>query len=93
MRPLFAALLLTLSLSSALWAREHFPLQHSSLPGEADANLPASSACPHDVVVWINPRSNFYYEAEDHAFGRTIEGAYMCRGAADQMGYREHPLQ
>ncbi|HEY1301082.1 MAG TPA: hypothetical protein VGF07_11340 [Stellaceae bacterium] len=50
----------------------------------------AKSHCPADTVVWTNlGGSKAYHASGDRFFGKTRQGAYMCRKDADQAGF--HP--
>jgi len=48
----------------------------------------AQGHCPRDVVVWANVRTGVYHEKGMRYFGRTKNGAYVCRREADAAGYR-----
>ncbi|MGH7058990.1 MAG: hypothetical protein ACREFH_01285 [Stellaceae bacterium] len=48
----------------------------------------AKSHCPSDTVVWANlGGSKAYHASGDRYYGKTHQGAYMCRKDADQAGY------
>lgn len=49
----------------------------------------AQQHCPRDEVVWLNTRSGIYHEKGMRWYGRTKEGAYVCRKEADAAGYRD----
>jgi hypothetical protein len=50
---------------------------------EADAK----AHCPGDgAVVWLNTKSGVYHFAGSRDYGRTKQGAYMCRADADKVG-------
>lgn len=50
----------------------------------------AKSHCPGDAVVWANlGSSKAYHAAGDRFYGKTKQGAFMCRKDADRSGF--HP--
>ncbi len=49
---------------------------------------PSAQSCPRDTVVWVNTRSGIYHLPGMRWYGRTADGEYMCRTAADKAGYR-----
>ena len=57
-------------------------------PYTPDAPAPAAQTCPRDTVVWVNTNSGIYHMPGMRWYGRTAQGEYMCRKAADQAGYR-----
>lgn len=48
----------------------------------------AQQHCPNDTVVWLNTRSGIYHFQGERWYGRTKDGAYICRKDADRMGDR-----
>jgi hypothetical protein len=48
----------------------------------------AAQHCPSDQVVWVNTQSGVYHFAGERYYGRTKQGAFVCRAEADQSGYR-----
>lgn len=54
-----------------------------------DTEAAAQRHCPGDQVVWLNTRSGIYHEKGMRWYGRTKEGAYVCRKEADAAGYRD----
>lgn len=52
-----------------------------------EAQAPAAQTCPRDMVVWVNTKSGIYHLPGMRWYGRTAEGEYVCRRAADQAGY------
>lgn len=74
------------------------PIAHS-VPGIAvarasqiqffDTEAAAQSHCPSDEVVWLNTRTGIYHEKGMRWYGRTRQGAYVCRKEADAAGYRD----
>jgi len=49
----------------------------------------AQSHCPSDVVVWLNTKSGIFHEKGMRWYGRTKQGAYVCRKEAIAAGYRD----
>jgi hypothetical protein len=49
----------------------------------------AVRGCHGDEVVWLNTRTSVYHEKGMRWYGRTKEGAYVCRSAADAAGDRD----
>ena len=54
-----------------------------------DSEAAAQRHCPSDQVVWLNTRTGIYHEKGMRWYGRTREGAYVCRKDADAAGYRD----
>jgi len=48
----------------------------------------AQQACRGDEVVWVNLASGVYHLRGERWYGRTKNGAYVCRKVADAHGYR-----
>ncbi len=57
-------------------------------PYTPDSPAPSAQTCPRDSVVWVNTRSGIYHLPGMRWYGRTAQGEYMCRAAADKAGYR-----
>lgn len=49
----------------------------------------AQSHCPRDTVVWLNTKTGIWHEKGMRWYGRTKEGAFVCRGEAAAAGYRD----
>lgn len=49
----------------------------------------AQAHCPSDVVVWLNTRTGIWHEKGMRWYGRTKQGAYVCRKEAGNAGYRD----
>jgi uncharacterized protein len=49
----------------------------------------AKSQCGSDQVVWGNTRSHILHDPGTQYYGKTMQGAYMCKGNAVNAGYRE----
>ena len=68
-------------------------------PGESGPNslslavftseVAARQHCPNDIVVWLNTKSGIYHERGMRWYGRTRQGAYVCRKEADAAGDRD----
>jgi hypothetical protein len=78
-RHLLAILLLVVGL---LW---------SSLPTNATAPAPlfqteqqAQEHCPKDTVVWLNLPTGIYHLKGQRWYGRTKQGAFVCKREADK---------
>ena len=64
--------------------------------GEAQSRLPvpftteqqAQQHCPNDIVVWLNLPSGIYHFKGERWYGRTKNGAYICKQEADKVGDR-----
>jgi hypothetical protein len=48
----------------------------------------AQQHCPSDVVVWLNLPTRIYHYKGQRWYGRTKNGAYVCKMEADQAGDR-----
>lgn len=57
------------------------------------ARFPTEAAaqrhCPNDEVVWLNIPTHIYHEKGMRWYGRTKNGAYVCRKEADAAGDRD----
>lgn len=49
----------------------------------------AQAHCPRDAVVWLNTKTGIWHEKGMRWYGRTKEGAYVCRREATAAGYRD----
>jgi len=54
-----------------------------------ESETAAQRHCPSDQVVWLNTRSGIYHEKGMRWYGRTKQGAYVCRKEANAAGYRD----
>jgi hypothetical protein len=54
-----------------------------------DTESEAHSHCPKDIVVWLNTKSGIWHEKGMRWYGRTRQGAYVCRKEAAAEGYRD----
>jgi hypothetical protein len=87
-RLLTALLSATIFLSPAVASAKH------ASPPPAALRLFASEpeavrACGSDEVVWLNTRTGIYHERGMRWYGRTKQGAYVCRRAANAAGDRD----
>jgi hypothetical protein len=48
----------------------------------------AQQHCPSDIVVWLNLPSGIYHLKGQRWYGRTKNGAYVCKKEADEAGDR-----
>lgn len=49
----------------------------------------AQAHCRSDVVVWLNTKTGIWHEKGMRWYGRTKQGAYVCRKEAAAAGYRD----
>ena len=49
--------------------------------------IPKDLGCSGNDVVWVNMNTKSYHESSDPYFGRTKNGKYMCKAAADAAGF------
>lgn len=63
-------------------------LGEARAPYAPDAPAPTAQSCPRDTLVWVNTKSGVYHLPGMRWYGRTSEGQYICRKAADEVGYR-----
>lgn len=48
----------------------------------------ATKFCHKGNVVWFNPDSKIFFEPGGQYYGKTKEGGYTCRAAAEKSGYK-----
>jgi hypothetical protein len=65
-----------------------------STPPSAAIRLFASESaairgCRGDEVVWLNTQTGIYHERGMRWYGRTKQGAFVCRRVADAAGDRD----
>lgn len=73
-------------------AATHHPAAVATAPAQMpmfDTEQTAQAHCPSDVVVWLNTRSGIWHEKGMRWYGRTREGAYVCRREAAAAGDRD----
>jgi psiF repeat len=56
--------------------------------GRFASEAQAKRVCGGDAVVWANPDSQVFHAAGSQFYGKTQQGGYMCRPAAEKAGYR-----
>lgn len=56
--------------------------------GRFASEASAKRACGGDPVVWANPGSQIFHASGTQFYGKTAEGGYMCRAAAEKAGYK-----
>jgi hypothetical protein len=65
----------------------------SAIPSFAQAIFSGEGAaqahCPGDVVVWLNIPTHIYHEQGMRWYGRTKNGAYVCKTEANRAGDRD----
>lgn len=49
----------------------------------------AQKHCPNDTVVWLNTATGIWHEKGMRWYGRTRQGAYVCRSEAMADGDRD----
>jgi hypothetical protein len=54
-----------------------------------DTERAAQKHCPHDIVVWLNTNSGIWHEKGMRWYGRTKQGAYVCKQEAAAAGDRD----
>jgi hypothetical protein len=92
-RRFLASIILALSLLIVpAFAAQHSPktaVVSSSALAQFESENAAQRHCPKDTVVWLNTNSGIYHEKGMRWYGRTREGAYVCRAEADAAGDRD----
>jgi hypothetical protein len=61
--------------------------EQAALPTRQMRPVPKDIGCTGDDVVWVNTNTKSYHEPSDPFYGRTKNGTYMCKAAADAAGY------
>ena len=74
--------------SSVALAAPSLAAAHETIPMFA-AESAAQAHCPSDTVVWLNTRTGIWHEKGMRWYGRTKDGAYVCRKEAAAAGYRD----
>jgi hypothetical protein len=54
-----------------------------------DSESAAQAHCPSDTVVWLNTKTGIWHEKGMRWYGRTRQGAYVCRKEAAAAGFRD----
>jgi len=61
--------------------------EQAALPTSAMQPVPKDLGCSGSDIVWVNLKTKAYHETGDPYYGRTKNGQYMCKAAADAAGY------
>lgn len=61
--------------------------EQAALPTSSMQPIPKDLGCSGNDVVWVNLKTKSYHEPADPYYGRTKNGKYMCKAAADAAGY------
>ena len=61
--------------------------EQAALPTSSMQPVPKDLGCSGNDVVWVNMKSKSYHLPADPYYGRTKNGKYMCKAAADAAGY------
>jgi hypothetical protein len=78
MKSILAALFLSLSLFSInAFALDQFQSEQA-----------AQKHCPNDTVVWLNIPTGVFHFKGQRWYGRTKNGAYVCKKEAEKEGDR-----
>ena len=77
---LFITLILFLSCMPTGFAGEGLTLYKSEQA--------AQQHCPNDLVVWLNTASGIWHQPDGRWYGRTKQGAFVCRNEAAMNGNR-----
>jgi hypothetical protein len=56
--------------------------------GRFASEATAKRACGGDPVVWANPGSQIFHASGTQFYGKTQDGGYMCRAAAEKAGFK-----
>ena len=73
--------------SSATGASAAAPVAADS-SGRFASEAAAKRACGGDPVVWANPGSQIFHASGTQFYGKTQDGGFMCRAAAEKAGYK-----
>jgi hypothetical protein len=63
--------------------------EQRALPLAVAAVVPSGLKCNKEDIVWANMHTKAYHDPGDPYYGKTRNGAYMCRDTANAQGY--HP--
>jgi hypothetical protein len=56
--------------------------------GRFASEAAAKRSCGGDPVVWANPGSQIFHASGTQFYGKTQDGGFMCRAAAEKAGYK-----
>ena len=63
--------------------------EQNALPLAVAARVPSGLKCSNEDIVWANMHTKAFHDPGDPYYGKTRNGAYMCRNTALAQGY--HP--
>ncbi|MBV8172510.1 MAG: hypothetical protein JO219_11330 [Candidatus Eremiobacteraeota bacterium] len=63
--------------------------EQNALPLAVAAKIPAGLKCSSQDIVWVNMHTKAFHDPGDPYYGKTKNGAYMCR--ADAIAQGDHP--
>src|ERR1700687_2466604 len=63
--------------------------EQNALPLAVAAKVPAGLKCKKADIVWVNMHTKAFHDPGDPYYGKTKNGAYMCR--ADAVAQGDHP--
>ena len=58
----------------------------AAAPGQYASDAEAKARCGTDTVVWVDSSSHIYYVAGSKDYGKTKNGAFMCKAQAERTG-------
>jgi hypothetical protein len=61
--------------------------EQNALPLSVAARVPSGLKCSKEDIVWANMHTKAYHDPGDPYYGKTKNGAYMCRDTANANGY------
>ena len=61
--------------------------EQNALPLAVAARIPSGLKCGKEDIVWANMHTKAYHNPGDPYYGKTKNGAYMCRDTANANGY------
>ena len=61
--------------------------EQNALPLAVAAKVPSGLKCASADVVWANMHTKAMHDPGDPYYGKTRNGAYMCRATAEAQGY------
>ncbi len=61
--------------------------EQNSLPLAVAMKVPSGLKCAPADIVWANMHTKAFHDPGDPYYGKTKNGAYMCRATAEANGY------